>query len=84
MTQKYYAVINMTAVNHYEEDIYKLVKPVNTVWSSLDSAIASATNQASKTPGQQYAVMEVVTVFEALAPAVITKKFNDEGELLNV
>lgn len=84
MTQKFFGVVNLSDISNYEEDVYKLSKSMSTVYNIPDTARAVAIQQAGKSPGTQFAVMEVVEVYEALAPTVIEKKFNSDGELLNV
>jgi len=48
------------------------------------SAVMWAQKQATLNPGQQYAVMGVLKIFETTTPTVIEKYIDDRGQILPV
>lgn len=50
--------------------------------TTLEAAEKYAGELAGKTPGVMYGVFTCVKVFETTTPTIITKKFNDSGELV--
>lgn len=52
------------------------------VYTSFEQAEQAAINLAKTNPQKQYAVMAVSKVYETTNPTVLTKIFNEAGELV--
>jgi len=49
-----------------------------------DAAVAAASKKAAENPGKQFAVFEVVEIFETTTPKVLRKRLNEQGETVLV
>lgn len=86
MIQEIFYVL-VFAPHHYEEheDSIVMVKPLSKmVFTNSESADAFAEEKAMQLPGAMVHILKTTRVKQALAPTVVNKAFNGEGELVNV
>lgn len=55
---------------------------VKQTYGTQDAAVAKAKEMATLEPGQQFAVMGIVAIFETAKPVFIEKIVNDAGEIV--
>lgn len=52
------------------------------LYTSQDEAIRIAQEKAAKNPTKEYAVCQTTLVFSTGKPKIVTKEFNEQGELI--
>lgn len=78
--------VGARAVSHGEQGSHDMVVErtdfVKGYFTSLTSAKAAAKALAAKHPGEQFAVMGVVAIFETTKPTFVEKILNESGEVV--
>ena len=55
---------------------------VKNYYTTQKAAIAAAKAKAAANPGEQFAVMGVISIFETTKPSFVEKVLNDAGEVV--
>jgi len=85
----YYVIVNLNASSlapshHLRNalDIADRKEAITRLYTDHNTAVAEAQKLAAQFPTKQYAVMNIMAVYETTTPKVVVKKYNEHNELV--